>query len=199
MFLRHLNDLDLEIQLILVLFIGGTLVAALTTFHFRKLKVTVTSSRPSEIAQSNEVPVFCEEKLMVIFDFDNVLTTQDMGKQTKRNVVKNELLVSLIHFVVPVWDYSNHRRKWGNEQLMMMGMVGMSIGIGIRERWFRTFVASTRNGWTIKKRKLWGFRPNPAILWVNPSSQLLVGGSCLCFTPVKVIFIPWTQGIPKIG
>ena len=48
---------------------------------------------------------------MVIFDFDNVLTTQDMGKQTKRNVVKNELLVSLIHFVVPVWDYSNHRRK----------------------------------------------------------------------------------------
>ena len=86
-------------------------MAALTTFHFRKLKVTVTSSRPSEIAQSNEVPVFCEEKLMVIFDFDNVLTTQDMGKQTKRNVVKNELLVSLIHFVVPVWDYSNHRRK----------------------------------------------------------------------------------------
>ena len=28
---------------------------------------------------------------MVIFDFDNVLTTQDMGKPTKRNVVKNEL------------------------------------------------------------------------------------------------------------
>ena len=86
MFLHHLNDLDLDIQLILVLFIGGALVAALTTFHFRKLKVTtvtVTSSRPSEIAQSTEVPVFCEEKLMVIFDFDNVLTTQDMGFSNK--------------------------------------------------------------------------------------------------------------------
>ena len=79
MFLKHLNDLDLEIQLILVLFIGGTLVAALTTFHFRKFKVTEPSS-VSEIAQStSSVPVFCQEKLMVIFDFDNVLTTQDMG------------------------------------------------------------------------------------------------------------------------
>ena len=41
-----------------------------------------------------------------------------------------------------------------------------------------------------KKAKITGgFDPNPAILWVN-SSQLLVGGSCLCFTTVKVIFIP---------
>lgn len=84
MFLQHLNDLDLEIQLILVLFIGGTLVAALTTFHFRKFKVTTSSL--SEIAQSTEVPVFCEEKLMVIFDFDNVLTTQDMGFHQQREM-----------------------------------------------------------------------------------------------------------------
>lgn len=104
MFLQHLKDLDLDIQLILVLFIGGTLVAALTTFHFRKLKVTVTSSsRPSEIAQSNEVPVFCEEKLMVIFDFDNVLTTQDMGFSNKEKCGEwktSYILVILIHFVV---------------------------------------------------------------------------------------------------
>ena len=85
MFLKHLNDLDLEIQLILVLFIGGTLVAALTTFHFRKFKPSPSSV--SEIAQStSSVPVFCQEKLMVIFDFDNVLTTQDMVFSTKENL-----------------------------------------------------------------------------------------------------------------
>ena len=79
-------------------------MAALTTFHFRKLKVTtvtVTSSRPSEIAQSTEVPVFCEEKLMVIFDFDNVLTTQDTLDPLSR----------LIGFWVPGSSFGGQRRQ----------------------------------------------------------------------------------------